>query len=310
LVIVTFGSLAWKQASYWQDSESLWRHAITVTPDNHIAFTNLGDSLLKKNRTDDAIAQYQKALELVRTDSDAENGLGSALFREKQTDQAIDHYRKAIGFRPEDPEYHNNLGNALCERGLIDDGIANYEKALELRPDRADLSNAETEYNLANALLRKNQIDEAIVHFRRSLEIQPNDADTYDNLGNALQRRGMAAEAISQYQKALQIDPQHVRALGDFAWALATCSDATFRNGPKAVDLAERAKNLTGEADPVALRTLAAAYAEAGEFQRAIETARNAMQLANSQQNPRLTNILEREIALYQTNSPYHQTRR
>ena len=310
LVIFVLGWLAWKQASYWHDSESLWRHAITVTPDNHIAFTNLGDSLLKKEQIDDAIAQYQKALELEHTDSDAENGLGSTLFRKQQIDQAIDHYRKAIVLRPEDPEYHNNLGNALCQKGLFDDAIINYRKALDLRPDRADLSNAETEFNLANALLRQNQIDEAIVHFHRSLEIQPNDADTHDNLGNALVRQGNAEDGIVQYQQALQIDPRSVRALGDFSWVLATCSDGSFRNGTKAVELADEARSLSGGKDPVIVRTLAAAYAESGQFSQAIETARSALELANAQRNPRLARALEREMALYQAGSPYHESRR
>lgn len=310
LVVVVLTLLAWKQTSYWRDSESLWRHAITVTPGNHIAFTNLGDSLLKKDHTDEAIGQYQRALELERADSDAENGLGSAFFRKQQVGQAIDHYEKAIALRPEDPEYHNNLGNALCQKGLIDDGITNYRKALELRPDRADLSNAETEFNLANALLRTNHIDEAIAHFRQSLEIQPSDADTHDNLGNAFIRRGLIQEGVLQYQQALELNPKNVRALGDFAWVLATCFDPTFRNGYKAVELSEQARSLSHTRDPVILRTLAAACAEAGQFPQALEAGRSALELAKAGGNQRLIATLEKELALYQTGSTYHEQRR
>jgi protein O-mannosyl-transferase len=310
LVIVILAWLAWEQTSYWRDSESLWRHAITVTPDNHIASTNLGDSLLKKGRTDDAIAQYQNSLRLERTDSDAENGMGSALFREEQGDQAIEHYQRAVALRPEDPEFHNNLGNALCYKGRLDDGIANYRRAIELRPDRADLNNAETEFNLANALLRKNQIEEAVLHYRRALEIQPNDADTNDNLATALLRNGREAEAMEHFQKALQINPESASIRSDFAWALATCSEQSLRNGPRAVELAEKARQLVNGRDPIILRTVAAAYAESGQFSQAIETARNALQLAAAQRNAPLVRTLQKELDLYQTGLPFHEAAR
>ena len=306
LAVSALAWMAWNQTAYWHDSKSLWKHTMAVAPDNHIGFTNFGDALLKDGRFNEAIQQYLKAIELDPTDSDAQNGLGNAFAQEGQPRDATEHYRKAIELRPTDPQYHNNIGNVLCQQGLLEDGIAHYRRALELRPDPTDLQNAETEFNLANAFLRKNQPEEAILHYRRALEIQPNDADTMDNLATALLRRGHAAEAMEQYQKASRISPESASIRSDFAWALATCPEPSLRNGPRAVELAEQARRLNGQ-DPIILRSMAAAYAENGQFSQATETARNALGLATAQGNAPLVRTLKKELELYQTGVPFHE---
>jgi tetratricopeptide (TPR) repeat protein len=303
--IAILAVLTRKQTAYWRDSESVWRHAIAATSANDTAFRNLGDVLFAKERYDDALIEYHHALTVNGKNAGAENGLGSAFSRKGMFDQAITHYHRAIELRPQDAENHNNLGNALCQTGAFKDGIAEYRRALELRPDPANLYNAETHFNLANVLLRLGQIDEAIANYQQSLQIQPNDAAAHDNLGTALARKGFFAEALGEYRVALKLDPRSATTNGDFAWVLATCPDRTLRNGPKAVQLAEQARDLTGNKDPVMLRTLAVAYAETGNFSGAVETAERALALASKASNNRLTNSLQREIGLYRTGSTY-----
>ena len=77
---------------------------------------------------------------------------------------------------------------------------------------------------------------------------------------------------------------------------LATCPQAALRNGKKAVELAERAKALTGGEDPIILHTLAAAFAEAGRFSEAVETAQHALRLAEAQSNTKLAGQLQSGI--------------
>jgi Tfp pilus assembly protein PilF len=305
VVTITLAILTWKQTATWRDSETVWRHAIAVTAKNDTAFRNLGDALIIKERYNDAIVEYKHALQANRNNAGAENGLGTAFMKKGSVERAVFHYQKAIELRPQDAEGHNNLGNALCQKGSFQEGIAEYKRALELRPDPASLYNAETRFNLANVQLKLGQLDEAIANYRQSLQIQPNDASCNDNLGTALMRKGSFAQAMHQYQLALRLDPQSGQINGDYAWALATCSDTTLRNGAKAVELAERARELSEGKDPVILRTLAVAYAETGDFPRAAETAKVARELATSQGNTRLAATLEREIALYQSGSPY-----
>ena len=313
VVIVLFAAMAWKQTTYWSNTESLWRHGIEVTPGNYIAFINLGDALhpsIGQGRFAEAMVKYEVSLGLSPNHADAENGLASALARQGRNEQAIDHFEKAIAARPQDPEYHNNFGNTLCQEGRLDDGIREYQKALELRPDPVEIHNAETQFNLANALLRKGQIDDAIAHYRESLKIQPNDVDTHTSLGTALMRKGIPAEAIREFQIALQINPQSINALNYLSWALATCSDDSLRKGDTATGLAEQARNLTNGRDPLVLRTLAAAYAETGNYSKAIEVASAGLTLAREQKNPRLAASIQKELALYQAGSPYHERQR
>jgi tetratricopeptide (TPR) repeat protein len=90
---------------------------------------------------------------------------------------------------------------------------------------------------------------------------------------------------------------------------LATASDATLRNGAKAVALAEHANRKTGGADPIILHTLAAAYAESGHYDRALETARKALNQSKAQKDGKLADSLQQEIKLFESRLPIRETK-
>ncbi|MGD0745743.1 MAG: tetratricopeptide repeat protein, partial [Verrucomicrobiota bacterium] len=215
------------QTAYWRNSELLWTHALACTSGNWVAHDSLGIALFQKGNVDEAVAHLQKALEI----------------------------------KPDYALAHNNLGNALLEKGKVDEAIVHYQMALEIEPDYAD-----AHYNLGNALVQKGNADEAIVHFQKALQTYPDSAEVHHNLGNALLKNGNWVEAIAQFEKALQINPDYAEARNDLAWVLATCPEASLRNGNQAVALAQRANQLTGDGNPAFLGTLATAYAEAGRF--------------------------------------------
>jgi Flp pilus assembly protein TadD len=196
---------------------------------------------------------------------------------------------------------HYNLGNFLWREGSVDDAITHYRKALQIKPDYAD-----AQFNLGNALQQNGQTDEAVTHFQKALEINPNNAGIHLNLGLCFYGLGRMEEAISQYQTALHIEPADPAAQNDLAWLLATCPQASLRNGNKAVELARRADDLVGGENPVILHTLAAAYAEAGRFSEAVETAQRALYLAEAQSNTTLAGQLQSEMKLFQAGSPFH----
>jgi Flp pilus assembly protein TadD len=136
------------------------------------------------------------------------------------------------------------------------------------------------------------------------LLIQPKNADARTNLAIALDEKGETAEAIQHYEKALKLSPQSVPALTNLAWLLATCSNALLRNGSKAVEIARQADQLSGGTNTLVLRALAAAYAESGQFESAIESGRAAVQLARMHGDQSLVTELDQEIALYQLGLP------
>ena len=162
--------------------------------------------------------------------------------------------------------------------------------------------------NLGNVLLQQGKVDEAIAHFQKVLEIA-DFAEPHNNLGVVLSQRGRAREALAHYQRSLELQPDDARILSNLAWLLATCSDSSVRNGARAVELAQRANQLSGGQNPMTLRALAAAEAESGRFAEAIAAARQALSLATAQNNTALVNELGLQIGLYQAGSPFHDSR-
>jgi Flp pilus assembly protein TadD len=146
-------------------------------------------------------------------------------------------------------------------------------------------------------------LDIAIVCYRQALKIAPNSADAYGNLGLAFFQKGQAQEARDSWQKSLEIKSDQPSVMVNLAWLLATSRDASLRDGARAVALADQARQLTG-GDALTLRTLAAAYAETGNYTLAASAARPALDLAVSQKNDALAAALQKEIQLYQANTP------
>jgi tetratricopeptide (TPR) repeat protein len=103
-----------------------------------------------------------------------------------------------------------------------------------------------------------------------------------------------------------QIKPDIAEVQNNLARLLATCPQASLRNGNKAVELAQRANQLTGDGNPVVLGTLAAAYAEAGRFPEAVATAERALQAAETQSNTALADAIRSQMKLYQAGLPFH----
>ncbi len=336
VVLVALMAGAWKQTTYWRDGESLWTHQLACDPGNVHAHGNLGNILIQEGRVDEGMAHYQQALQIRPDDAEIQNNLGNALLQRGEVDEAIAHLQKAWEIKPGDAEINNNLGNALLQKGEADEAIVHYRKALQIQPGSAEIHNslanallqkgavdeAITQYqealrikpdyvdadnNLGSALFQKGNVDEAIIYYRKALQIKPDDAEACHNLGCALARRGSVDEAMRQYQKALQIKPEYPDAQIDLAWLLATASQASLRNGNKALELAQQANQLTGGENPTALYTLAAACAEAGQFGDAVCNAQKAMDLAQAAGQQSLAAQINGELKLYEAGLPYHQ---
>ena len=303
LIVASLSVLTWRQAATYADIETLWSTTLARNPECWMAHTNLGLVLLQKGKIDDGIAHYRSALQMQPDWWDAEYNLGTALLAKGQPDEAILHCERAVSMRPTDPDSRVSLGDALLQKGRIDEAIAHYQKAMMLHPDHFL-----ARYGLGHALLEKGEFDSAIQVCRSALLLRPWDADCHTTLAIALEEKGNPTEAIQHYQKALELAPRSIPTLTNLAWLMATSQDASVRNGPKAVELAGRADLLVGGTNTLVLRTLAAAYAESGEFANAIRTARSAMQLARMHGEDHLTTDLDQQIALYQLGMPYRDT--
>ena len=183
-------------------------------------------------------------------------------------------WRHTLAVTPDSDVAHAGLGGILFVRGQIDESIDHYERALRLRD-----GNVAAHFGLGRALAAKQKTDPAIFHFQKALSIQPDNIGASNDLGVMFASKGEIREAISAWQQSLSFDPDNADAANNIAWVRATATDPDLRDGREALELAQRALRSGGE-NPVALRTLAAAQAENGQFAEAIATCRRGEELA------------------------------
>ena len=234
-LLLCLGLLTWRQCAMYTDSDTLWWTTISKNPDSWMAHNNIAISLLRKGELEEAVAHYNKALDLNPGYGEAHYNLANSLLRLGRVDEAIAHYEKALEINPNnlsahynlaaafvqsgkmdaaiehynivlerDPNQaaaHNNLGAALNRVGRMDEAVTHYLKALELNPD-----NAEAHYNLGNTLLQMERVDEALAHYEKALELNPNNAAAHNKLALVLRQMGRTEEAEAHLQKALEID--------------------------------------------------------------------------------------------------------
>jgi tetratricopeptide (TPR) repeat protein len=293
---------AWTRAQlrYWQNSETVFRHAIAVTKDNWLAHYNLAEALSDPGRRKEAVAEYDRALAIHPRFARAHNNLGNLLLLRGQVDEAIAHWQQALEIEPGLAGGHLNLGIVLLGKGQVDEAIAHLERALAIDPGLANAHNS-----LGHAMLRKGRPADALAHFREAVRLRPDFARAHCNLAAALLRQGQFAEALTHYQAAVAAQPANPAVLSSVAWVLATCPEPSVRNGPRAVELAEQARRLPSGENPAVLGTLAAAYAEAGRFPEAVATAQHARELIAAQGNAPQAEALRAQLQSYQAGSPF-----
>jgi tetratricopeptide (TPR) repeat protein len=249
-LLLTLGVLTWKQSGMYSDAETLYRTTIARNDRSWMAHNNLGIVLANMGRADEAVVQYQKALEVKPNHADAYYNLGHLFAKMGRTDEALAHYQKALDIDPNHAKAHINLGGLLADLGRADEALAHYAKASEIDPNDSGIQynlgslledmgrtdeaiahyqkaliltpdHPETHYNLGHLLARMGRSDEAIAHYQQTLKLSPDRADTHNNLGILLASRGQGDEAIAHFRKASELDPQSIGFLKNLATALS-----------------------------------------------------------------------------------------
>jgi tetratricopeptide (TPR) repeat protein len=167
--------------------------------------------------------------------------------------------------------------------------------------------NAMADWSLGVEFALQGKHDLAIQHFRRTLEEAPTHERARVALGHTLSLQRKNDEAVVEYQTVLKLNPSNSDALNDLAWIRASVPEARLRNGAEAVKFAEQACKLTEFRDPQLIGTLAAAYAEAGQFDEAIKTAEKAKALATALGKRNLADRNQELLEFYQARKPYHE---
>ena len=202
VVLATLMACAWRQTSYWRDSETLWNHTIACTSRNYTAHNALGNALANQGRLDEATSQYNKALEIWPDYPSAHFNLGVTAGSRGRLNEAMAHYRGAIKANPNHANAHNNLAAALLAIGSLDEAIGHSRAAIRIVPEFP-----EAHFILGNAWLLSGRFNGAVEEYLKALDAQPDFANAHVHLAVALIKLGRRDEAAEHYRKALEIQP-------------------------------------------------------------------------------------------------------
>ena len=327
----------WIQLQYWQNSIALFSHANAVTPNNDMTDNHLGEALDQAGQFDKAIPILRESVRINPYNARGFSELGTALAQQGKWPEAIECFRKAVRLRPNDAVLHYDLGVELLANDQLDEAAAELLTALQLNPNLAAAHRslaavllkrgetagalehysdavklnpgwADAHFDFGLALLNNYRPAEAATQFSAAVALAPDQARGHYHLAQAFFRQHQSQEAIDEFWKALRLDPNSPDALDELAWILATDPDSNLRSGTVAIHLAERACARTHYQSAATLTTLGAAYAEAGRFPEAVETARKARDLASASGQKDLTDRNEQLLRLYQEQRPYRQS--
>jgi tetratricopeptide (TPR) repeat protein len=198
----------------------------------------------------------------------------------------------------------HNLANLFLQRGDVPEAIAHWERALQIDPNLPEVCN-----NLGTALFKMGRAPEAIRRWEQAVRADPDYFGAHFNLGVVLVQQGRVPEGIGHLDQAVRIDPDSVPAQSRLAWLMATLPPAEGGDAARAVGLAQRACELTGNRVAANLDVLAVAYAATGRFDEAVATAQKAVELARAASQPKLAQEIEARLELYRSGRAYRPSR-
>jgi tetratricopeptide (TPR) repeat protein len=222
-----------------------------------------------------ALRDFDEAIKLSPENSGAFFGRGNAYVRKKEREKAIADFSEAIRLKPAESEAWYNRARASLAMEKIEQALSDFSEAIRLNPKFA-----EAYAHRALALLRAKRGDEALKDAQAAVALSPENSEFSDIQAHVHFTRREFAEARADFERALQLDPRHHPALlNNMAWFYATCADGAFRDGKKAVALAEEACTKMQWKYASHIDTLASAYAETGDFTQAVKFEEQALSL-------------------------------
>lgn len=277
------------QTSYWRDAETLSRRALACTSNNVIARNNLALALVQKGEVEQGILEYRQALEIKPDDVDVLNNLGNALVLMKKLDEAMAQFQAALKINPALAAVQVNLGGVLAAKGRTEEAIEHYKKALEIDPDYAQAHGV-----LGMALASEGRETEAIAEYRKALAIEANLPGVINALGRSLLRTGDFDGALACFKKTVQLSGDPLD-----AWNTLGGIFIVQERWVEAIACYRQAIKIEAHSAE-AWAGLAAALYKSGNQDDAIIAGHSALGFAKEQKNSALTDILEKDILLYE----------
>lgn len=306
--------------------------AIELSPDHGPTHEVHGVVLGMLGRLDEALAAFDRAIELNPDSLSAHLQRSRIHLLKSQPDEAVDDLDHVLSTQPATPallllratayqqlgdleraltdveqvlRVQPRFGPALRLRGVLlagtgklDDAVTDLKTALEDDPQDEELL-----LQLATLYRMKKQTPTAIEYYTQVIEAAPEGPLGYQGRADAYLSIGKQAEALADYEQALKLEPENTSVLNNLAWLLATSPNDDLRDGARSIELGTKAAELTEYKQAHILSTLAAGYAESGDF----ETAKKWSQKAVDTGSPELQEPLRKELESYQRGEPWRE---
>jgi len=283
---------------------TLYETALDLRPDQAAVQNELGLIREQQGRLPAAVESYRRAVQLDPGLSQARFNLALAFVREGRVDEGAEQLREAVRIEPGHGAGFITRALAWAEDGRLNEARRALEAAAQV-PATA----VESSFNLGLLALRDGRAETARTHLERALSLAPAHVQALGALSRIYVKTRRFGDLARILRAAVAKDPSDVGIATNLALLLASCSDASVRNGAEAVAVAERAASLSGYGRADVLATLAAAYAEAGRYQKAAGTAREARLLAERAGTADLARFLRGQVAEYEAGKPYRDPR-
>ncbi|MBI5056235.1 MAG: tetratricopeptide repeat protein [Nitrospirae bacterium] len=288
----------------YESAIKIYDMALEINPRNADIYYNRGVAWFKMGKLDNAIVDYTKALEINKELIEAYINRGFIWNSKGNYDFALSDYTKALQLNPNNSlkgRIYFNRASTLFGKGDYESAIDNYTEGIKI-----DTSNSEAYYFRAEAWYEKSNLDNAISDYTKAIEFNSKYAQAVFNRANTWHEKRDFASAIKDYEKAIELDPQNALVYNNYSALLSSCTDGKFRDGTKALKLALKAIELR-PGEVVFLGTLAAAYAESGNFKEAVQTGERAITLLKKDNNENLMNNLVSQLESYKVGKPWRE---
>jgi tetratricopeptide (TPR) repeat protein len=252
-------------------------------------FTDLGD-------WDGAIKNFAKAMELKPDFPQAYHDRGHMYLKMRKRELALADFTRAIEINPSSAMPYNNRGGVYQLLGKNAEAAADYAMAIKIKPDYMSAY-----YNRARLFTGTGNWNAAIEDYARAIELEPNYAKAYNGRGNIHVKLRHYELGLTDFTRAIDLRRNDAEAYQNLARLLAACPDPKYRDAQKAMSNGRRACELSNWKDAGALDALAAACAEAGQFDEAVTWQRKAIDVAPEQ----VKSSLRARLELYEHGKPY-----
>jgi len=264
---------------------------------------NRGNAYQGKGDLDKALADYEEAIVFDPKNAGAHVNRALILRRKGQREEAMKAYDEAIRINPQLWEAYINRALDWIQERNFTRALNDLDEVTKLNPTYAPAYVAR-----AGIYYQQGALDQAIDDCSRAIEFDPNVLGAYMTRASVYLRKKDYAKAMRDVEAAMQLKPKHAdEVFNSLAWLRATCPDGAVRNGTAAVEAATKACELSQWKDWRYIDTLAAAYAEAGDFNQAVKYQKQVIQTAKGP----VTDLekLKHRLALYKQHKPYHEER-